>query len=201
MFPSHDLNGFTDSKNPGPSNVLHFEGQFKDIWTEDHGRRKATLDTLLMNMKFYLNQIEKYDTLPQSHMNDWTALYVSDAVDNIMLNGPDLGLKSIRIGRTTPVGKQYEINSMGNLDGLDARGLDFDNEIGDVINKFMSKPNYDTLYGQDFELAEDAEYTPIIKIPLVRQGIPGHKAGYENFNFPVTIRDSFISIGSRIVQV
>ena len=179
------LGGFTDSENPGPRSVLWFLNEFKDIWTEDHGRRKATLDTLLMNMKFYLNQIENYDTLPQSHMNDWTALYVSDAVDNIMLNGPDLGLKSIRIGRTTPVGKQYEINSMGNLDGLDARGLDFDNEIGDVINKFMSKPNYDTLYGQDFELAEDAEYTPIIKIPLVRQGISGHKAGYENFNFPM----------------
>ena len=180
------LGGFTDSENPGPRNVLWFLNEFKDIWTEDHGRRKATLDTLLMNMKFYLNQIENYDTLPQSHMNDWTALYVSDAVDNIMLNGPDLGLKSIRIGRTTPVGKQYEINSMGNLDGLDARGLDFDKEIGDVINKFMSIPNYDTLYGQDFELEKDAEYTPVIKVPLVRQGVEGLEAGYDNYDYAMS---------------
>ncbi|HAI36864.1 MAG TPA: hypothetical protein DCM40_01335, partial [Maribacter sp.] len=31
--------GFTDSENPGPRNVLWFLNEFKDIWTEDHGRR------------------------------------------------------------------------------------------------------------------------------------------------------------------
>jgi len=191
------LGGFTDSEEKGPRSVLWFLKQFKDIWTEDHGRRRATLDTLLLNMKFYLNQIANYDTLPRSHMNDWTALYVSSGVDASINSGKSTGLKSIRIGRVTPAGKHYEINSMGNHDGLDARGLDYDKEIGSVVTTFMSKANYDSLYGQDFEEGESAKYTPMIDLPLVRQGISGHEGGNENFeqdmgSFAVHMQDSAI---------
>ena len=180
--------GFTDEKHPGPASVLWFENQFKDIWTEDDGRRKATLNTLLLNMKFYLNQIENYDTLPESHMNDWTALYISKNVDDITGGGEG---KSIRIGRTTPAGKHYELNSMTNTDGIIARG----SEIGQTMNQFLSVNNYDCLYGQDWEKEEEATYTPIIKVPLVRQGVTGHEAHYQNYNlsmskFSVNIQDA-----------
>lgn len=188
--------GFSDEKHPGPKSVLWFTDQFKDIWTEDDGRRKATLNTLLLNMKFYLNQIENYDTLPESHMNDWTALYISKNVDDVTgVANYTGGNKSIRIGRTTPAGKHYELNSMTNADGITARGLDYDSEIGQTMNQFLSVNNYDCLYGQDWEKDEEATYTPIIKVPLVRQGVTGHEGHYQNYNlsmskFSVNIQDA-----------
>ena len=184
----HNLFGFSglsDENNPGPKSVLYFLNQFKEIWTEDHGRRRATLDTLLLNMKFYLNQIQNYDTLPKSHMNDWSILYISDAVDNFMNSDESLQLKSIRIGRPTPSGKFYEINSMTNNIDIGSRGLDYDQEIGATLNKFMSIINYDTLYGQDFEAGEEAVYTPVVDIPLVRAGAPGVEGEY--LNMPMSI--------------
>ena len=174
--------GFTDEKHEGPPSLLWFTDHLKEIWTEDDGRRKATLNTLLLNMKFYLNQIENYDTLPESHMNDWTALYISKNVDDVSSGGQG---KSIRIGRTTPAGKHYELNSMTNADGITARGSNYDSEIGPTMNPFLSVNNYDCLYGQDHEKGEEAVYTPIIKVPLVRQGIPGHEGHYANWDLPI----------------
>jgi len=191
------FSGFTDEENPGPPGLLWFMNQFKEIWIDDHGRRRATLDTLLLNMEFYLNQIENYDILPQSYMNDWTALYVSDSVDVVMTDtATQDGAKSIRIGRTTPAGKYYELNSMTSMDGTVSRGryADDDSHVWTMM-PFLLTPNYDALYGQDWVKGEEAIYTPMIDIPLVRQGISGHEAKYLTVNrtmgwFAANIQDS-----------
>ena len=91
---------------------------------------------------------------------------------------------------------------MTNTDGITARGLDYDVEIGETMNKFLSINNYDCLYGQDFEKDDKAIYTPVIKVPLIRAGVSGHEGGYKNYNwsmnkFSVNIQDAaFFATGN-----